>query len=126
MPLPIACKKEILKAIYPKCWICRLPFADHPHLQRTIDHYLPRSKGGGNSLDNLRYAHHFCNQLRRNALGNPSKGFRANCYAHNLKVLKKLAAMSAGQQLNQPNDVAGFESSIEPTAPSLVGEGGQS
>ena len=123
--MPIACKKEILKAIYPKCWICRLPFADNPHLQRTIDHFLPRSKGGGNNLDNLRYAHHFCNQLRRNALGNPSEGFRANCYAHNQKVLKKLAAIVAGQQLHQPKDRDGFESSIG-SAPSPASEGGQS
>jgi hypothetical protein len=124
--LPIACKKEILKAIYPTCWICGLPFADHPHLQRTIDHFLPRSKGAGNSLDNLRCAHRFCNQLRRNTLGNPSKGFRANCYAHTQKVLEKLAAIVAGQQRHRPKDRDGFESSIGSRAPSPASEGGQS
>ena len=123
--MPIACKKEILKAIYPKCWICRLPFADHPHLQRTIDHFLPRSKGGGNSLDNLRYAHRFCNQLRRNALGNPSKGFRAYCYAHNQKVLKKLAAIVAGQRLDEPRKESERSSPMDLAGPSPVSEGVQ-
>jgi len=89
--MPKASKQEILQAIYPKCWICRLPFGGHPDLQRTIDHYVPKSKGGGNELDNLRYAHRFCNQLRRNRLGNPSNRFRANCRNHNQKILRKLA-----------------------------------
>ena len=82
-------KKEILRAIYPKCWICRLPFGDHPHLARTIDHFVPRSKGGGNELDNLRYAHRFCNQQRGNKLGKPSNNFRASCHGHIRKLLKR-------------------------------------
>jgi hypothetical protein len=103
--MPKASKQEILQAIYPKCWICRLPFADHPDLHRTIDHYLPKSKGGGNELDNLRYAHRFCNQLRRNRLGNPSNGFRANCRNHNQKILRKLTESPRDSEPYNPEQV---------------------
>ena len=90
--MPIATKKEILSAIYPKCWICRLPFAVHGDLGRTIDHYVPRSKGGGNELDNLRYAHRYCNLLRGSRLGNPSNRFRAACREHNQRQLETVGS----------------------------------
>jgi 5-methylcytosine-specific restriction endonuclease McrA len=124
--LPIACKKEILAALYPKCWICRLPFADHPHLQRTIDHFLPRSKGGDDSLDNLRYAHCFCNRCRGNMVGTPTNGFRANCRSHTEKVLRKLARIRAGLQLEERTDGIGCGIPTDLVAPSPASKGGQS
>lgn len=40
------------------CHLCGMPGAD------TIDHLIPRSRGGDNSLDNLRPAHKRCNSSR--------------------------------------------------------------
>lgn len=41
------------------CHLCRQPGAD------TADHLQPRSKGGTDSIGNLRPAHHGCNSARR-------------------------------------------------------------
>jgi 5-methylcytosine-specific restriction endonuclease McrA len=40
------------------CHLCRTDGAD------TADHVIPRSKGGSDSLSNLRPAHQGCNSLR--------------------------------------------------------------
>ena len=41
------------------CWICGQPGAD------SVDHVVPRSKGGGNEPSNLRPAHLFpCNRAK--------------------------------------------------------------
>lgn len=42
----------------PPCWICGQLGAD------TVDHVVPLSQGGTNSLDNLRPAHRECNSRR--------------------------------------------------------------
>lgn len=42
------------------CHLCGYPGAT------TADHLVPRSKGGDNSLDNMRPAHHLCNSRRGN------------------------------------------------------------
>lgn len=41
-----------------ECHLCRQPGAD------TADHLTPRSKGGPDTLANLRPAHHGCNSAR--------------------------------------------------------------
>jgi hypothetical protein len=118
--MPIATKKEILKAIYPKCWICRLPFAEHPDLRRTIDHYLPRSKGGDNGLDNLRYAHGFCNRWRGNKVGNPSKALKDHCREHHRKLMDKLEMIVPDRQPYIENDKADDQSPIKALAVQLT------
>lgn len=53
------------------CAICgsqlnrKLRDHDHP-LYVTFDHIVPRSRGGGNELGNLRLAHSSCNSARGN------------------------------------------------------------
>lgn len=46
------------------CWICGLPMGD----DRSLDHVVPLSKGGNNTLDNLRMAHLRCNQRKNDRL----------------------------------------------------------
>lgn len=52
------------------CWLCHRPIdLDAPRrgpLGLSVDHVIPRSKGGTNALDNLRPAHLHCNSKRGN------------------------------------------------------------
>jgi 5-methylcytosine-specific restriction endonuclease McrA len=52
------------------CWLCGLPVAMNlspaSTIGPTVDHVLPKSKGGAYTLDNLRLAHSKCNHARRN------------------------------------------------------------
>lgn len=49
---------ETLERYGTVCHLCRNEGAD------SADHLVPRSKGGPNTLDNLRPAHASCNRLR--------------------------------------------------------------
>ncbi len=44
-----------------KCWICRRQIA---FSEMTLDHVMPKSKGGTDALANLRPAHRHCNELK--------------------------------------------------------------
>lgn len=60
------------------CWWCRGCF---PLEELTLDHLKPKSRGGSNSLENLRLACFQCNNSRGNSLFPPqqkSKGFSLN------------------------------------------------
>lgn len=51
------------------CWLCGKPIdltaPRSSPLGLSVDHVIPRSKGGGDNLDNLRPAHHHCNTSRQ-------------------------------------------------------------
>jgi 5-methylcytosine-specific restriction endonuclease McrA len=63
----------------PRCWFCgmgfppehiTLPADDSPdgkrereHAEPTVEHLLPRSRGGTSRRDNLVLAHRFCNNM---------------------------------------------------------------
>lgn len=53
------------------CWICGCPIdfsLPRRHAEAaTLDHVIPRSKGGENHNDNLKLAHRVCNQKRADA-----------------------------------------------------------
>lgn len=61
-----------------RCDMCGLLFPEelkrpmsssHQHLnQPTIDHIVPRSKGGGNNKENLRWVCFECNQIKGSEL----------------------------------------------------------
>lgn len=59
------------------CWLCKQPIDLSVDRREpggmSVDHVIPRSKGGGDSLDNLRPAHRACN-VRRQA--RPASQFR--------------------------------------------------
>lgn len=44
------------------CWYCKLPFVNV--LSVTVDHVIPRSKGGRHNLENLRLACKVCNERK--------------------------------------------------------------
>lgn len=47
------------------CWICRSPTTGG---DRTLDHWMPVSLGGGDKLENLKLAHAACNRRRGNQM----------------------------------------------------------
>lgn len=58
----------VVEAYGPACWLCRDPIdlalpRRHP-FGLSLDHVTPRSKGGDNSVANLRPAHLRCNLQR--------------------------------------------------------------
>lgn len=62
-------KAKVMERDGAHCWLCgRLVVEglapDHP-LSPSLDHVIPFAKGGTYTLDNLRLAHHSCNQERR-------------------------------------------------------------
>lgn len=64
--------KLVVEAYGLRCWLCHRPAllgVHHLHPGRlTIDHVLPRSRGGSDDLANLRPAHRRCNLSRGNRL----------------------------------------------------------
>lgn len=69
-------KRHVIAAWGVDCWRCHQPIdLSLHHLQPyafTIDHVLPRARGGSDDLDNLRPAHRRCNLERGAKL--PSAG----------------------------------------------------
>lgn len=67
--LPIAYKKRVwsinrLVAEYGgECYLCHKTFNNKSDI--TIDHLIPKSKGGDDSIENLRLAHEKCNQAKK-------------------------------------------------------------
>jgi 5-methylcytosine-specific restriction endonuclease McrA len=49
------------------CEICKKPFGK-TNKNKTVDHILPKSKGGGNALENLQLAHRGCNIRKGNKI----------------------------------------------------------
>ena len=67
--------RTVLALHGPRCVICRgargpiILDAEHPDYARlgpSVEHLLPRSRGGSDHLDNLRPAHRSCNSSRGN------------------------------------------------------------
>ncbi|XGV97308.1 MAG: HNH endonuclease [Leptolyngbya sp. BL-A-14] len=66
-------KKAKLIALFgPCCWHCKHRF---PAESLTLDHLIPRSKGGSNSLENLWLACFPCNNSRGNSFHPPRRSF---------------------------------------------------
>lgn len=71
-------KKQQLITLYGSyCWWCRCSFSED---KLTLDHLLPRSRGGSNSLENLRLACFPCNKSRGNSLYPPSPLRKGSCF----------------------------------------------
>ncbi|MEC4815649.1 MAG: HNH endonuclease signature motif containing protein [Scytonema sp. PMC 1069.18] len=64
-------KSQLLQEYGSCCWWCSRHL---PSNQLTLDHLKPKSRGGSNSLENLRLACFPCNNSRGNSLYPPKKG----------------------------------------------------
>lgn len=53
------------RAIARECFYCGVGFAPEGPDHRTVDHRVPRSQGGSDSLRNLVFACYTCNQRKR-------------------------------------------------------------
>jgi 5-methylcytosine-specific restriction endonuclease McrA len=68
-------KAQLLSEYDSRCWWCGCYL---PSEKLTIDHLKPKSRGGSNSLENLRLACFKCNNSRGDSLYPPqqqSRGF---------------------------------------------------
>lgn len=65
-------KRQLLDEYGTYCWWCRVNF---PAEKLTLDHLKPKSRGGSNSLENLRLACRPCNEKRGNSLYPPPTFF---------------------------------------------------
>lgn len=65
---PLGRKKHHLWFTHQRrtCGICGLPIATFE--EATVDHKVPRSRGGSNRMDNLQLAHEVCNQKKGNSV----------------------------------------------------------
>jgi len=67
-------KTSLIKDYGACCWWCETYL---PAKNLTLDHLKPSSKGGSNSLENLRLACFPCNNSRGNSLFAPRRVFAA-------------------------------------------------
>ena len=66
---------EERKAIYSRdsfiCHLCNEPVDEQAHwndnFAPSLDHLIPRSKGGSDEVENLKTAHRLCNSIRQDA-----------------------------------------------------------
>ncbi|WP_373539863.1 HNH endonuclease [Chamaesiphon sp.] len=61
---------SLVKDFGSQCWWCGCKLSPD---KITLDHLKPQSKGGSNSLENLRLACFHCNNSRGNSLYPPQK-----------------------------------------------------
>jgi 5-methylcytosine-specific restriction endonuclease McrA len=56
--------RELVRETYGEvCWLCGKSI---PEGAFSVDHVIPRSRGGGDEIENLRPAHGRCNSRRGN------------------------------------------------------------
>ncbi|NJL62327.1 MAG: HNH endonuclease [Methylacidiphilales bacterium] len=67
-------KTQLIREYGSRCWWCGCYL---PSEELTIDHLKPKSKGGSDSLENLRLACFQCNNSRGNSLFPPEKKSKA-------------------------------------------------
>jgi 5-methylcytosine-specific restriction endonuclease McrA len=60
--------KRIARIEQPDCWLCHKPIDWQAHWMHptafTLDHVIPKSRGGTDHPDNVRSAHRRCNEER--------------------------------------------------------------
>lgn len=63
------------------CWLClgdvdRTLIGSYSHWRPSLDHVVPRSRGGSDALTNLRLAHWWCNSVRSDGRSYSPEAFR--------------------------------------------------
>jgi 5-methylcytosine-specific restriction endonuclease McrA len=78
-----------LYAENPRCWFCGLGFPPFPlnserdrrQAEPTVEHLLPRSKGGTHRRGNIVLAHWFCNNLAGDRTPEEKRAIRERLHA---------------------------------------------
>ena len=66
-PIPNKMLRAVYKRNGSRCHLCGEPvdlYTREPRMNATVDHLIPRSQGGDNSIGNLALAHRHCNSKR--------------------------------------------------------------
>ncbi|MDZ8026852.1 MAG: HNH endonuclease [Nostoc sp. SerVER01] len=69
-------KQQLIDLYDSNCWWCR---QNLPQEKLTIEHLLPKSRGGSNSFENLRLSCFKCNNTRGNSIY-PPIWIKVNCF----------------------------------------------
>lgn len=56
--------RQLVQQYGGNCYLCHKPFKSKKDI--TLDHLIPKSKGGTNDIENLRLAHSECNEAKKN------------------------------------------------------------
>jgi 5-methylcytosine-specific restriction endonuclease McrA len=72
-------KAQLISDYGSRCWWCENCF---PVQALTLDHLKPKSRGGSNSLENLRLACFPCNNSRGNSLYPPRRFSQFNQFSN--------------------------------------------
>lgn len=83
----ISKRKFLFKKQGGKCAYCEVAFTQE--ITPTFDHIKPKSKGGGNNLENLVLACSQCNQLKGNMHSYAEAKMRSNRYLAFAKMLQE-------------------------------------
>jgi len=88
---PTKCKVDRIRARQGgRCWLCNHPldFEAEPNTKRapTIEHLLPRTKGGGNEPANLALCHPACNRHLADRSPEQKRQMRAKWHAEFKRV----------------------------------------
>ena len=87
------------------CWLCGEPFANHGDGAPTLDHVIPRSKGGVRANSNLRLAHRRCNLIRGDRTA--EEWFLAFHAGEMRDILRRLAVSAAMPESEPLEAIAG-------------------
>lgn len=101
-------KKRRVAKLFKKqkglCWLCgwamMLPTAGQPiQYTATLDHILPRSEGGSNSIKNMAAAHYTCNTDRQSEMRT------REAHLQSPRVQRLIVNIQSGQMQNLINEL---------------------
>lgn len=81
--VPVRVRREVYVRDGWACWLCEEPvdrelIGTHSEWRPSLDHVVPRSKGGTDDPENLRLAHLWCNVVRNDERAYSPEDFRVS------------------------------------------------
>ena len=110
MAMSTARKNKVKKILYERSKLCAFCHSELKLARATLDHIVPISKGGGNSIENLQLMHNECNNIKADnensvlqLMGLKVKPYRRYMIVERLVELKSIAV---NERLNAVHEIA--------------------